>query len=197
MEPHFNSKWGHSYRSWHIPLTEDRIKLNDAVCDMHAMSHGANDIPLIVKLVENPNFKLPGFELFHGAVTLLDHDCIHILLGRGMLPKDEAFVIGFTMGSTGKVGCLEEKLYTMISHYLYPDVYKFKKDDLEVFRDGLHLGMSSHCKPLDQINYRRYMNETLGTVRQKLGINTDLLSAYYSIEAERFSYARESRRLVH
>jgi hypothetical protein len=31
------------------------------------------------------------------------HDCMHVILGRGLLNQDEAFVIGFTMGSARKI----------------------------------------------------------------------------------------------
>ena len=55
------------------------------------------DISWLVWLIENP--KSP-FHL-HGAVTLRDHDHIHVLLGRGQANDDEAFVIGFTMGNDG------------------------------------------------------------------------------------------------
>jgi hypothetical protein len=41
----------------------------------------------MIQLVENPRFNLPGIDLFHGAVDLATHDAIHILLGRGLLPK--------------------------------------------------------------------------------------------------------------
>ncbi len=62
-----------------------------------------DDIPLIIQLVENPKFDISGIDLFNRAVDLHTHDCIHVILGRAMLPKDEAFVIGFTMGSTNRV----------------------------------------------------------------------------------------------
>ena len=60
----------------------------------------AEDVPLIIKLVENPKYDIG---LFAGNVSLYNHDCIHLLLGRGLRVKDEAFVIGFTMGSTKKM----------------------------------------------------------------------------------------------
>ncbi len=190
------SQWGNSYKSWHIPLSQNDIILGNALADMHLHSHGQGAIPLIIQLVENPRFRLPGLELFHGAVDLNDHDCIHILLGRGMLPKDEAFVIGFTMGSTGQVGSWEEKLYSLISQYLYPDVYKFREDDLEIFRDGLHLGMVCRSDALDKVDYGPLMDKTLGEVRNRLGIDTALLKAYYALEAKHYPYAGESMRLL-
>jgi hypothetical protein len=186
MEHYVRSKWGHSYRSWHIPLTENRLRLNEAVCDMHALSVGSNDLPLLMKLTDDPDF-----ETYCSSLSLLDHDSIHILLGRGMLPKDEAFVCGFIFGSTGRVRIAEDRLMEMVKRYLST------KEDRDIFKDGLLLGMSSHCKPLNQIDYRRYLNDSLGAIRQKLGINTGLLSAYYRKEAKRYPHARESRRLIH
>ena len=59
---------------------------------------GQDSIPLIIKLVENPKYFTS--RLFTGAVNLFTHDCIHIVLDRGLLVKDEAFVIGYTMGSS-------------------------------------------------------------------------------------------------
>lgn len=196
MTQHAKSKWGESYKTWHIPLSQGDLSLQEALEDMHLFSHDPNAIPLIVQLVENPRFRLPGLEIFHGAVNLADHDCIHILLGRGMMPKDEAFVIGFTMGSTGQVGCFEEKLYELIATYLYPDVYRFKQDDLEVFKDGLHLGYLCHGKSLSDVDYNPLMDQTLSEIRHQLGINPALLKAYYQQEANRYSYAMESKRLL-
>lgn len=190
------SKWGETYKTWHIPLSQKDILLKDALADMHLFSHDPQAIPLIVQLVENPRFRLPGLELFHGAVNLADHDCIHILLGRGMLPKDEAFVIGFTMGSTGQVGCFEEKLYELIAKYLYPDVYRFKEDDLAIFKDGLHLGFLCHGQSLSDVDYGPLMDKPLKQIRQNLGINEALLKAYYQQEASRYAYAQESKRLL-
>ncbi|WP_205631226.1 hypothetical protein [Candidatus Terasakiella magnetica] len=177
-------------------MSEQQIHLGDALADMHNLSHEQSAIPLIVQLVENPRFRLPGLELFHGAVDLTDHDCIHILLGRGMMPKDEAFVIGFTMGSTGKVGCFEKKLYQLISRHIYPDVYRFKRDDLEIFKDALHLGILCHCKALDRVDYKKYMDQPLGKVRKKLGLDPSLLKAYYAQEKKRYPTLRECRRLL-
>ena len=188
--------WGTNFLNWHLPLDENKVPLKTALSDMHATSHDPAAIPLIVKLVENPDYQLPLFSLFHGAVDLKNHDCIHILLGRGMLPKDEAFVIGFTMGSTRAVGCLEERLYEWVSRRLYPGVYKFSKDNIRVFKQALHLAMASPVHALDQIDFRKYMDWPLAKIRQKLGIEPDLLKAAYKIEAQTFPQAMESQRLI-
>lgn len=64
-----------------------------------------------MRLLENPEYHLPGVTQFHGAVDLDMHERIHILLGRGLLTADGAFTIGFTMGSTKRVQCLEAWLF--------------------------------------------------------------------------------------
>jgi hypothetical protein len=88
------------------------ITLRQAHQSMSMVRAEQEEIPSMVQLVENPKFLIPGFRLFHSAVDLLQHDYVHIILGRNFLEKDEAFTIGFTMGTTNKVSATEEKLYS-------------------------------------------------------------------------------------
>lgn len=185
-----------SYRDWYIPYQQENISLRQAHQSMSDVRATEEEIPLMVQLVENPKFQIPGFRLFHGAVDLQQHDFIHIVLGRGLLEKDEAFTIGFTMGTTNKVSTTEEKLYSIIAQYLYPKVYKFDKDDIEVFRNAVRLGYISSCVPLDEFDFTPYLDMTLNEVRVQLGIEKDLLLAYYRIEKERHPNARDSSRLL-
>jgi len=189
--------WGSTFLNWHLPLAEKNVTLKTALTDMHKTSHDQGAIPFIVRLIENPSFSLsPGGTLFHGAVDLKNHDCIHILLGRGMRPKDEAFVIGYTMGSTRQVGCLEERLYSWISQHLYPGVYKFSQDDLSIFKQALHLALASPVKALDKVNFDLFMDWPLAKIRQSLAIDEGLLKAAYKIEAATFPNSKESQRLL-
>ena len=181
---------------WLIPLSMRDITLGEALADLRSCGDAQDEIPFLVQLVENPRFHVVGFDPFHGRVDLLAHDCIHILLGRGMLAKDEAFVIGFTMGSTNRVNATEEKLFTFIARNLYPGVYRFTQDDIDVFRDALRLGFVSDCLPLDQVDFAPLLNLNLDEVRNHLGIESPLLQAFYEIEANRYPYAPESQRLI-
>jgi hypothetical protein len=181
---------------WHVPLARDHLTLGEALADMRRSGDRQEDVPLLVQLVENPRFQVPGFQLFHGAVDLRTHDCIHLVLGRGMRPKDEAFVIGFTMGSTHRVGTAEETLYTLIARHLYPGVYRFGPEEIAVFRDALRLGFVSGCAALDTFDYAPHMDEPLRQVRAAAGVETDLLRAYYAIEGRRYPHSPESRRLL-
>ena len=181
---------------WLIPLSMRDITLGEALADLRSCGDAQDEIPFLVQLVENPRFHVVGFDPFHGRVDLLAHDCIHILLGRGMLAKDEAFVIGFTMGSTNRVNATEEKLFTFIARNLYPGVYRFTQDDIDVFRDALRLGFVSDCLPLDQVDFAPLLDLNLDEVRNHLGIESPLLQAFYEIEANRYPYAPESQRLI-
>jgi hypothetical protein len=150
----------------------------------------------MIQLVENPRFDIPGFDIFHGAVDLKTHDYIHILLGRGLLADDEAFVIGFTMGSTNKVTTLEENLYTLASRHLYPKVYQFDDEAIRIFKDATKLGYISDCQPLDQVHYDQYFDWKLRDIRVALGLESDLLLAYYRIEQRRYPKSKASQRLL-
>ena len=185
-----------SYKDWHLPFSKDQITLREARESLSASGAKQEDIPLMVQLVENPRFDIPGFDIFHGAVDIRTHDCIHIILGRGLLPKDEAFVIGFTMGSTNKVTTLEENLYAMVSKYLYPKVYQFDAEAIHIFKDAVKLGFISDCQPLDQIDYEKYLDWKLRDVRRDISLEEDLIRAYYGIEKRRYPHAKASQRLL-
>lgn len=184
-------------QNWHIPLTNK----DEALCEAYDLfqkeySHTQEDIPLIIQLVENPKYDIPGIHFFNGATDLKTHDYIHILLGRGLMSKDEAFVLGFTMGSTNKVTSTEEKIYAFVSQYLYPNVYQFSKEDIEVFKDAVRLGYICDCEPLDKVDYESLRGFSIEEARQKLGLSTELLLAYFKIEKKRYPNAIESQRLV-
>ena len=185
-----------SYRDWYIPYLQDDITLREAQQSMSNVRAEEEEIPLMVQLVENPKFQIPGFRLFHGAVDLQQHDFIHIVLGRGLLEKDEAFTIRFTMGTTTKVSTTEEKLYSIIAQYLYPKVYKFDNDDIEVFGNAVRLGYISGCVALDEFDFTPCLDMTLREVRGKLGIEKDLMLAYYHIEKKRYPGASDCQRLL-
>ena len=184
-----------NYQNWHLPLDKDKLSLNEAKHSLKKVSAQQHEIPLMIQLIENPKYKLPGITLFHGAVDLDTHDSIHIILGRGLLPMDEAFTIGFTMGSTNRVSVTEEQLFTFISKNLYPDIYKFDQQDIEVFRNATRLAFLSNCKPLDTIDFNSLSDLSLREIRKKIGLETDLLKAYYAIEKNRYPDSIASQRL--
>jgi len=190
--PDNNTGW----RDWHVPLAHNQFTLEEILASAMHKQAAQDDVPLIVQLIENPKFDVPWITLFNGAVNLADHDCIHALLGRGFLPKDEAFVIGFTMGSTNRTNTLEQKLYTWASKYLYPGPYKFSDEDAHVFKDAVHLGYVSDCIPLNTIDFSKYLSKSVNTIRDDLGIETDLIESYFRIEKRRYLESKASQRLL-
>ena len=185
-----------SYKDWYIPFKREGLTLLQAYDDLQRVGAGQAEIPFIVKLVENPNLSLPGLKIFHGAVELKQHDMIHLILGRGLLEIDEAFTIGFTMGSTKKVTTTEETLFTMISQYLYPDEYKFREDAIAIFKDAVRLGSISACQPLDTVDFEPYLNTSLKDIRHAIGLEEKLILAYYEIEKARYPESVASQRLL-
>jgi hypothetical protein len=181
---------------WHVPLSQAGVALGTAYASLEAVGMRQRDVPLIVQLVENPRYDLPGIEIFSGATHLREHDCLHIVLGRGLLPKDEAFVLGFTMGSSNRVGEVEERLFTLIARYLYPKNYRFDDDDVAVYKDAVRLAYVSDCRPLAEVKLEPMLDWPLGRIREAIGLEEDLLRAYYAIEARRYPSSVESRRLL-
>lgn len=182
----------HSYRDWCIPFQCDHISLREGLSSLQQLGAPDDEIPFIVRLLENPE----GLGLLPGSVTLHQHDCIHLILGRGLLPKDEAFIIGFTMGSTRRLSTWDEKIFSWVSHNFYPEIYRFSEEDLEIFKDAIHLAQVSHCQAFDMINFNQYLDISLRDIRKELGLEADLIQSYYRLEKQRYPHALECQRLL-
>ena len=89
-----------------------------------------------VWLLENPKSPIS----LTGAIDLYNHDIIHILLDRGMLNRDEAMVIGFTMGNSETTSSWVRWLFEFCARYLYPVSYRFNEYDLLEFEKGFAYG---------------------------------------------------------
>ena len=181
---------------WFVPLSCSEKTLSSAYQELQKFGLKQEEIPYIIQIVENPKFDLPGGDIFHGKTDIETHDYLHIILGRGVLAKDEAFVIGFTMGSSNRVTSTEENLYSFFAKYLYPKAYRFTDDDLHVFKDAVKLGFISDCQSLAEVDYSCYLQYPLQEIREDLGIETNLLQAYYAIEKRRYPDSVESQRLL-
>ncbi len=181
-----------NYRDWFLPLEYDEISLRQGLESLSALGAPEEDIPFIVRLLENPE----GLGILSGSVDLHQHDCIHLILGRGLLPKDEAFIIGFTMGSTKHISTWEEKLFGWISQNFYPEVYRFNREDLQIFNDALHLAQVSHCKAFDEVDFDQFLDTSLKDIRSYLGLEIELIQTYYQLEKQRYPNAIESQRLI-
>ena len=196
MESGASSEAPGKVRNWHVPRSQEALTLRQAHDDLAALGLKQEDVPLVIQLVENPRYDFPGLEIFHGATGLIAHDRIHVLLGRGLLAKDEAFVIGFTMGSTDRVSQTEEAMYGFFAKYFYPKSYRFNDEDYRVFQDAVRLGFVSDCQPLDKVDMEALLDLPLGEARRRIGLEVELLRAYYAIEKKRYPRSFESRRLL-
>jgi hypothetical protein len=180
--------------AWHIPLGS-QLKLNFALAGMSEWRLEAKDVPFFIRLFENPSSPFCEFGIMPGCVNLFTHDCIHAILSRGILPKDEAFVIGYTMGSTKKLGWLREKIFLFIARWLYPEGYKFHREEREVFRVGVMAGLK--CKyDLTRVDFKKMLNHKLPYVRKRLGMDSKLLQLCYLLEKRAYPNSVESQRLA-
>ncbi|WP_288408110.1 hypothetical protein [uncultured Herbaspirillum sp.] len=141
--------------------------------------HEFTSYPLIVRVIENPKSPVA----LKGKCDLLTHDLIHVLLGRGLHVQDEAFVIGYTMGTSKTIGGFEKELFKLFASRLYPKKYRFKKQDLFVYDLGFSAGQANKIDLFD-INLKGMQEIYLGELRASLGINPSLLKHLYAVEQE-------------
>jgi hypothetical protein len=172
-------------QSFHLPLWQGEVTLREGMRRLLAIGNLQSEVPFLVKMLENPAFDVPPLSMFRGRVTLEQHDCIHLLLGRGTTLYDEAFTIGFTMGSTKVMSTTATRMFLAISGRYYPKPYRFPAAARRIFRDAVHLGAVSDCRPLDEVDFAPLMDLPLREVRRQIGVEEGLLQAYFEIEASR------------
>ncbi len=177
------------WMDWNPGLDNGNKTLRAVIKTMPANEQ--TDISAIVKLFENPAspIALPG------AVNLERHDCIHAILGRGLLAQDEAFVIGFTMGTSKYIGSFTEALFKKISRYLYPKPYKFSKEHLIAFEIGMRYGKVCKAEEVYDFPFEHFLDEKLSVIRKKLGISITELKQLYKAERILIPATKSSKRL--
>ena len=178
-----------NYVDWNPGLDNGEKTLRAVMKTMPANEQA--DISKIVKLFENPAspIALPG------AINLERHDCLHALLGRGLLPQDEAFVIGFTMGTSKYISGFAEGLFKKATRYLYPKPYKFSKEHLIAFEIGLRYGKVCKAEEIYDFPFEHFMDEKINKIRKKLGISTTELKQLYRAEKILIPGTKPSKRL--
>ena len=95
-----------------------------------------------------------------------------------------------------KITLAEASLFEQITKHLYPDNYKFKDRDINIFRAALNLAEKSNCETLNQVDYGRFLKTRLDKIRNKLGINTEKILEYYKIEKTLYPASKASSRLL-
>ena len=121
-----------------------------------------SDIPLIIRLFENPSSPLA----LPGKISLHDHDCLHILLGLGVSPQQEAFLIGFTMGNDDQTKSWHVKLFKFLSRFIYPLNYQFNLNELKIFDLGFEYGKQFKFRNLNLIEFKQFYDLTIKELRE-------------------------------
>ncbi len=179
-----------------VPLRDGQVTLREGLARLMAVGNPGSEVPWIVRVMENPVFDVPPLSMFRGRVTLEQHDRIHLLLGRGTTLMDEAFTIGFTMGSTKRMSTSALELFARVAGRVYPKAYRFPPPAVRVFHDAVHLASISGCEPLDRVDFHSLMDLPLRDVRRRLGVEEKLLQTYYELEAARNPRIAACGRLV-
>lgn len=185
-----------SYKSWHLPIDYDSLTLQEGIDYLSIVAAPQGKIPEIIRFTEGKDSFIVK-QFFYGGVELKAHDCIHLLLGRGLLPKDEAFVIGFTMGSTNRLETMNKDAFAYIAGHYYPNAYKMDEESRVIYLDAAKLGHLSDVPPLDEVDFEQYLNWPLSKLRLELGLNVDQIRSYYKdIEQLRHPHDLATSRLV-
>lgn len=174
---------------WFPGLDNDDRTLREVLSELPAAPAAA--IPWIVRLFENP----AGWLRLHGAVNLRNHDMIHVLLGRGLLDQDEAFVLGFTMGSTRAVSTLEKAFFKFAVSRLYPEPYRISLRTLAAYDLGFEAGTEFGVRNLHLVLRDDMLDRPLGDTRRDLQLDTRRLRRFYAREREALPGTLASLRL--
>jgi len=177
------------WTEWNPGLDNDADTLGSVYATLPGLAQ--EQINWLVQLLENPRSPLA----LTGAIDLFAHDCVHILLGRGLLAQDEAFVIGFTMGTSKTISRFQRAVFKFAARFLYPKIYRFTAQECRVFELGIEAGKLSACSEIYDVDFRRLLSEPLGKIRRMLGIDTEFLRFLYEKEVRLLPNTTVSRRL--
>ncbi len=163
------------WREWHPGLDNDDQTLGAVLATLPGFE--AEAVPVLVRLFENPASPIA----LAGACTLAQHDAVHVLIGRGLVDQDEAFVIGFTAGAAADLSQADVEAYRVaLSSYAEP--YRIGGRDLLAFDLGIQAGRVAASRDLHAIDVEAYAGLPLGQAREQLGIDTDVLRGFYRLE---------------
>ncbi|WP_143219472.1 hypothetical protein [Achromobacter xylosoxidans] len=163
------------WANWNPGLNNGNLTLGEVYSTLP--TYEFDSYPWIVLLLENPKSPVA----LKGNCTLLRHDLIHVLLGRGLFVQDESFVIGYTMGTSKRIGGFEKELFKWCAHRLYPAKYRFKKSDLGIYDLGFSAGQSNKVEIFD-VPLECMLDRRLDELRKELNIDVSLLQHLYTVE---------------
>jgi len=179
---------GPAIGTW-TPGLDDEATLREVYDGMPGSPDTA--IPWYVRMLENPGSRVA----LPGAIDLFGHDCIHIALGRGMLPQDEAFVIGVTMSASGELAGWQRWLYAFAARHLYRDPYRLRRTDRLVFDLGVDFAARHRISPLHHVAWRDVLAHPLGEIRAAVGVSRQALLEAFDRERRLLPHTQAARRL--
>ncbi|MCU0718397.1 MAG: hypothetical protein MUC83_01740 [Pirellula sp.] len=162
--------------AWYPGLKQDSQTVQDVINTMPSVA--ASKIPWIIKLLENPESPFR----FRGAVSLGDHDVLHVLLGRGLQDQDEAFVIGFAMGTAKKSSPIQRRILRFVLGRVYPEPYRIPGSLLPAFDLGFACGRETGTKDLYKLRLDSLLGKTVRQARIECGLDTEILKRYFRAE---------------
>ncbi len=178
-----------SWRDWNPGLDNDDRTLGFVLDSLPAIA--ADEVLWIIRLFENPASPLA----LPGAITLDRHDALHVLLGRGLLLQDEAFVIGFTMGADSRIRSWHRALFRWAGTTLYPRPYRFNREQMRVFEMACNLGLENSHRNLQDFPFEDHFPKPVGELRAMLGISVHRLHALFNYEQSLLPDTTASKRL--
>ncbi|MCH2076073.1 MAG: hypothetical protein MK180_04175 [Rhodobacteraceae bacterium] len=181
-----------NWDEWNPGLDTDEMSLRDVLATMPAAN--AEDVPEIIQKYENP--KSP--DALPGSIELDRHDCIHVLLGRGLHVQDEAFVIGATMGAASDITDEYIDFFIRVSTQEYPKHWRFEEEHIASFRLGVGFAVDNmnnkdlHLIPMEA---EPFQSMTVREFRKEIGVNKAEMRAYYRKAELLVPGTKASRRL--
>jgi len=181
-----------NWDEWSPGLDTDDMTIAEVLATMPAAE--ADDVPEIIKKYENPESP----DALPGAIHLNRHDCIHVLVGRGLHVQDEAFVIGATMGAASDITDEVVEFFIKVSTTQYPKHWRFEEEHIPSYRLGVGFAMDNmrgkdlHLIPLED---EPWQSKTVAQARKDLGISKPELRAYFRKAELLVPGTRATRRL--
>ncbi|MEM1274163.1 MAG: hypothetical protein AAGF88_10115 [Pseudomonadota bacterium] len=181
-----------NWDEWNPGLDTDHMTIAEVLATLPAAN--AADVPDVIKKYENPESP----DALPGAIHLDRHDCIHVLLGRGLHVQDEAFIIGVTMGAASDITEAHVDTFIRVSTTEYPKHWRFEEAHIPSYRLGVGFardnipGKDLHLIPLED---EPWQSMGVEAARKALGISKHELRAYYRKAELLVPGSRATRRL--
>ncbi|WP_404309910.1 hypothetical protein [Neorhodopirellula lusitana] len=177
------------WHAWYPGVLNDQRTVQSVIDSLPAAP--ATAIPWVVRLFENPR----SWIRFRGAIDLDDHDVMHVLLGRGLQDQDEAFVLGFAMGTAKRVSRIQAAVFKLIMTWVYPEPYRIPRFLLPAFDLGVRSGKATGKLNLYKQPLEGLREMSVRDARVAAGIDIEVLLQAYRDEQEAIPFTIASLRL--